>query len=855
MMIDSDFLAALLFLGALAVLFLAAAAWRRRSVPGALFYALLLLCVALYTAGYGFEISSPRLEDKLFWTHFQYLGIAFIPVFWIFFIFDYTGHRKWLSGKWPAAWLVMPLLTVALKLTDSRHGLVYSRVFLDESAGFSALSFTRGPWYVIFNTWVILVLALGLVILFARLGNVASIYRRQVIVVATGALIPFAAYLFHWFSGFYLPIDIIPAGFLVGGLVVITGIYRYHFLNLAPVVRHALIEHSRDGFMVLDEAGRVIDINPVMTDFFGLPGKQVLGREMTAAFRDFPDISALERPPGEAGGEKSVTLEAPGGRFVSARLVPLVSGDPRPPVRLVVVQDVTRRVLAERELLVEQSFRAVMVRLATEFINMPSGKFEQHAQRALAAAGSFCRADRAYLFNHDPRTRTLRNTVEWCAPGIEPQISLLQKLVAADFPSLMAAHLAGQDFLVPDVAGLTDNFLRSFLEKQGIRSLVLIPMFGDGEYLGFVGFDHVREKIVPSEKEVKLLRVLCSILAGAQARLRGEKALRESERRYDLFLESAPLGIAHLDTGGRLIRVNDRLSAMIGGRSRIIPGRFFPELVSPSRFEDIAREIIDGREGSHECRFTSPESGREFFLEVCGRRFGEGDDENRGGVMLIVHDITEIREAEDQLRRNALHDSLTGLPNRNLLYDRMNRAIQRLRREPGEGFLLFFIDLDDFKVVNDRFGHAAGDALIREAAARVSACLRPEDLAARLSGDEFAVFIENIPGPGYESKIALRLLREMALPYLVDDTSLEITASIGVCRNQPGVTDAEAYLHDADMAMYLAKRNGKNRFAIHGRPETITAGPESPRPAAAGETPGKKISRAVDERNEGEKNG
>jgi diguanylate cyclase (GGDEF)-like protein len=173
--------------------------------------------------------------------------------------------------------------------------------------------------------------------------------------------------------------------------------------------------------------------------------------------------------------------------------------------------------------------------------------------------------------------------------------------------------------------------------------------------------------------------------------------------------------------------------------------------------------------------------------------------------------LAQLREAKQELAYQAYHDSLTGLANRALFGDRVAEVLARTRAEGGRVAVLF-IDLDDFKTVNDTMGHAAGDALLTEVGRRIERCIGPEDVAARLGGDEFAVLIAK-PANEVEARgVADRILVSLGDPIAVDGQPVVMQASIGIAGHD-GATDAAELMQHADVAMYTAKRNGKGRFS------------------------------------------
>jgi diguanylate cyclase (GGDEF)-like protein len=197
--------------------------------------------------------------------------------------------------------------------------------------------------------------------------------------------------------------------------------------------------------------------------------------------------------------------------------------------------------------------------------------------------------------------------------------------------------------------------------------------------------------------------------------------------------------------------------------------------------------------------------GRWIDVEVVATNLVH--EEHVRGLLLSCRDISASKAFEDQLRHRAFHDPLTQLPNRALLLDRIEQAMARERRT----IALLFVDLDDFKVVNDTLGHAAGDALLTAVAARLRGCLRSADTAARLGGDEFALLLEEVVDPAEGERVAARVLDTMRRPFSLHGEPVHVNVSVGLVVAAAGAVSVDDLLRRADFAMYAAKRNGKSR--------------------------------------------
>lgn len=434
----------------------------------------------------------------------------------------------------------------------------------------------------------------------------------------------------------------------------------------------------------------------------------------------------------------------------------------------------------------------------------------------LARLGTLVDADRTYLFRvwHAPDgSRFVDNDHEWCAPGITPQIEHLQglpiEMAAAWLPQLEAR----QPVYIPRVSDLPETRPdRDVLLEQGIRSLLVTPLLSAGELVGFIGYDAVREERAWSPNQRLLLGVVADAVCSALLRQRALRELSHSERRFRIFARlSTDLGLV-LDDAGGLLEVSASARPLLGWDPAAMLGTPWREHVHPEDHDHLEDALLHSslRPGvavetdDHRVRHDDG-TWRWFSATVTDLR----EEPTVGGVAVVARDIDARKRTEAQLAHQALHDPLTGLPNRALLLDRLTQALERSRRHDGT-VAVVFLDLDHFKLFNDSQGHARGDALLRACAARLRAAVRDADTVARFGGDEFVVVLDGTDRAEDAWVAAQRILEALREPIAVAGTHHRVTASAGFVLATPD-SSAQDLLRDADTAMSQAKRSGREQ--------------------------------------------
>jgi diguanylate cyclase (GGDEF)-like protein/PAS domain S-box-containing protein len=297
------------------------------------------------------------------------------------------------------------------------------------------------------------------------------------------------------------------------------------------------------------------------------------------------------------------------------------------------------------------------------------------------------------------------------------------------------------------------------------------------------------------------------------------QALAETAERLRLAVDAAELTYWEWDReSDRLHWDREPVAGLGGAEGRSVPWAAYRDQVHPEDrqryLEKIAAAWESGAACTNEYRVITGD-GREVWIATRGRTIA--DASGRPTRMIgVSQDITERKRREDEDRFLAHHDSLTGLPNRRLLDDRLRQALHLARRRDAR-LAVMVLDLDDFKQVNDRFGHNTGDAVLREVAQRLSACMRKSDTLARQGGDEFVVVVPEVSGEADSEVVAGKILRALEPPMPVGGDEVRLGSSIGISLYPADARDGESLLRNADAAMYRAKRAGGHCFRFYGR--------------------------------------
>ncbi|HCF29657.1 MAG TPA: bifunctional diguanylate cyclase/phosphodiesterase [Cyanobacteria bacterium UBA11049] len=317
---------------------------------------------------------------------------------------------------------------------------------------------------------------------------------------------------------------------------------------------------------------------------------------------------------------------------------------------------------------------------------------------------------------------------------------------------------------------------------------------------------------------IMLLALLASFFGQRlSAEIARAEALRESEKKYQNLYDLAPDAYITITADGTIESANQFFADSLGYSKEELIGKSTWGII----YEDDrewARQWVDSifqqKLPTSEAELRKVRKDGSVFWIVQRSKLLLDDSGRAIELNIICRDITQRKQMEEQLLQNALHDALTGLPNRVLFMERLGLALSHAKRQQDYLFAVLFLDLDRFKVVNDSLGHLQGDELLKAIATRLRSCLRPMDTVARLGGDEFTILVEDIEDASDAIRVAERVQAELSLPFTLGGQEIFTSASIGIALSTTDYDNPEALLRDADIAMYQAKSQGSARYQI-----------------------------------------
>ena len=566
---------------------------------------------------------------------------------------------------------------------------------------------------------------------------------------------------------------------------------------------------------VEDETGVILQANIAFERFFGVARSALSGRTITDG-RNGESMHGLPSgvpPAGEAIELTELTTPGPGGndRLIQVRRAAILDTRNRPIGSVGVVTDLSERVRNERR--IEQTNRMLSVVSGTNEAIVRAGTQQELLERTceiLVERGQHPLA--WFQFADQAQPLIVRGS-----PRDLPA-QAIRLLEQCDTPCLQHIRSGERSLQICADAACPHPEVMTLAKSHEMSGLALLPVRTRDGFVGTLGAFTGGGRAFSAD-EIKLLGDLASDISYAVESMAQEEKRREAESKLRLsaqVFENSSEGIMITDAGNRILMVNKAFQKVTGYLADEVIGKNPRILSSGKQDAGFYREMwaTIQKRGEWHGEVQNRRKNGEFYTEWLTISAVQNDQDETTNFVAVFTDITSAKQVEERLNFLANYDTLTGLPNRVLFTDRVEQSIASARGE-GKQVGILFLDLDRFSLINETFGHSAGDTVLREVSQRIKLAIRPGDSASRMGGDEFAIILPDLERSDEAAKIANRLMQSLAQPFHIEQQEVYTSASIGISMFPDDGHNLEELVKNADSAMYRAMEEGRNTFRFY----------------------------------------
>lgn len=569
----------------------------------------------------------------------------------------------------------------------------------------------------------------------------------------------------------------------------------------------SIFNSINDAILVVDRSGRIERVNPATLELTGFSQNELVGRGVDVLVRNrrfFQRVFAQTLGNRKLGNRLEMFCRRKDGSYFPASVSFSMIFESGAHKLVCVARDITRRKRLEAE---SRAISRIIHGVTT------TANLDELLHLIHRTIKKIVYAENFFVALYDPKTEML--TMQFFVDKYDPMPPPLK--VGRSLSAYVFRQGRSMLFTDADAKKLIES---GEVENVGTDSPIWlgVPLKTPNGPIGVLVVQDYENSDTYTDRDVELLTSVADQIAIAIERKRNEEALRLSQERFELVTRATSDAIWDWNLETNELWWNEGFQKLFGYPPEEVgndiaswEARLHPD-DAERVIRDINEHIASGKtHWADEYRFRRRDG---TFAFVIDRGYVVYDSDGKPKRMLgSMMDVTDRKNLEQQLTHQALHDPLTKLANRALFRNRVEHAIAKLPRI-NSSLAVLFLDLDNFKSINDSMGHAAGDKLLVAAAERIQDCLRNTDTAARLGGDEFAVLIESVHRNDEAVVIAERILDVFRQPFLIDGKEVYVRTSIGIATSSDEAITGEILLRNADVAMYRAKTQGKGNYVI-----------------------------------------
>jgi diguanylate cyclase (GGDEF)-like protein/PAS domain S-box-containing protein len=580
-------------------------------------------------------------------------------------------------------------------------------------------------------------------------------------------------------------------------------------LSSIPSLCESVFNSMRDAIVVIDTDATIAQINPATLQMTGYSREELIGQPVEMLSKNkklFSKIFARSLQNDSFARRLGTSCVRKDGSLFPVSLSVSKVYDPQ--------SDTDKIVCAARDITKPKRLEAEARAISTIIHGVSTtSNLDELLQLIHRSIKKIVYAENFFVALFDPQTDLL--TMQFFVDKYDPMPP----------PIKVGRSLSAYVFRKGESMLFTNEDAQKLIDKGEVESVgtdspiwLGVPLKTPSGVIGVLVVQDYENSDTYSQQDVELLTSVADQIALAIERKRADEALRLSQERFELVTRATSDAIWDWNLGTDELWWNEGFQKLFG-YSAEETGTYILSWIdrihpddSERVMQDIHRHIESRKQNwSDEYRFRRSDGSYAFVID---RGYLVYNEENWPVRMLgSMMDVTDRKSLEEQLTHQALHDPLTEIPNRALFRDRVDHALAKLVRT-NTSLAVLFLDLDNFKAINDSLGHAAGDKLLISVAERLQDCLRTTDTAARLGGDEFAVLVDTVHRSDEAVMIAERILSVFKQPFVIDGKEVYVGTSIGIAGSSAEAMNTEELLRNADLAMYMAKSHGKGKFIV-----------------------------------------
>ena len=827
-------------------------AWRRRSNPGNEAFSLLMLSLCVWSFASIFEAGALNVSDKLFWSKWQYIGIATLPPLWLYFSAEFT-HQKSFDNRVRLFILVIPAITLALAFTNEYHNLLWSKVSVLPGP-LHIGKYDHGYWFNVHIIFSYLLLSIGTYWLIKSIFENPAKRRIQIYIIVFGVLLGWIANILYVLGLFPITgFDPTPLSFTFIALLIFWNIFQFRLFDIVPIARELLLDNMTDGVIVLDADHTIVDINPAAQKIIaGENERTLLGLPIKEAFNKWgiPIENFFNR------NEFHIELQLDNDpiRHIDLSVSKIEEDKKHKAGKIIIIRDITDRKIIELKESEQRKFAEALTDTAA-IINSTLN-LDEVLERILENVGKVVPHDTANIalvdVDHTVRFVRTKGYEKYGTENIVPCIEVHME----DIANLRRMAKTKKALINPDT-NADPEWDRTIPGSAWIRSYMGAPIVGKGEVLGFINLDAATPDFY-KEEYIPRLETFANQAAVAIENAQFFKEISDSANEMSILYE---IGLAV--TSG--LGLEKTIKTLFTQLKKVAPIDLF-YIALLDREENKATYFMYEGNGTKVdfgpislvdqtslTRYTI-EKGETVYIpdalandsefpnadiikvpghnnrsiigvplvlrkEIQGALFLQTEEPNayhQDQIWLIETIANQASIAMDsaqlfeKVQEMAIKDSLTGVYNRRYFYVFAENEIARSLRYKKD-LSLIMIDIDHFKRVNDKFGHLIGDQTLKMVTEACLSVLRKVDVLCRFGGEEFVVLLPETSET--EALVAAERICEVISDQSLDTDKgkVKVTVSIGITQlekdNEQTLLDL---VNEADQALYAAKNAGRN---------------------------------------------